>query len=139
MVGHSRRPWLLVFFVRHMRVTHRAVAIAALSLIQQVMAQVPPPADPTSLSPAPAATVTKAKPGGKNTAADNSTLNSFLKQEGFGVVKLKQKDLDNKKTHKNQPKHLIIDVEIDRVSGSLMVDTGTPTTNIARDSLKKFG
>jgi predicted aspartyl protease len=55
------------------------------------------------------------------------------------VVKVRQKDLDNQKTHKNQPKHLIIDVEIDRVSGSLMVDTGTPTTNIARDSLKKFG
>src|SRR5205807_4244354 len=38
-----------------------------------------------------------------------------------------------------QPKHLTIDVEVNRVSGSLMVDTGTPTTNIARDRLEKFG
>ena len=54
-------------------------------------------------------------------------------------MKLKPKNLDNQKAHKNYPKHLIIDVEVNRVSASLMVDTGTPTTNIARDRLKKFG
>ena len=122
-----------------MRVMYRAVAVAALLLRQQIIAQVPAPTDPTSLSPAPATIVSEAKPTGNNTAADNSTLNSLLKQEGFGVVKLKQKNLDNQKAHKNQPKHLIIDVEVNRASASLMVDTGTPTTNIARDSLEKFG
>ena len=54
-------------------------------------------------------------------------------------MKLKQKNLDNQKAHKNNPKHLIIDVEVNRVSASLMVDTGTPITNIARDKLEKFG
>ena len=122
-----------------MRVTHRAVAVAVLLLREQVMAQVPAPTEPASPSPAPAATVSEAKPTRKNTAADNSTLNSLLKQEGFGVVKLKQENLDNQKAHKNDPKHLIIDVEVNRVSASLMVDTGTPTTNIARGRLKKFG
>jgi hypothetical protein len=99
----------------------------------------PAPAEPTSPSPAPAATLLEAKPTPKDTAADNSTLDSLLKQEGFGVVKLKQKNLDNQKPYKNDPKHLIIDVEVNRVSASLIVDTGTPTTNIARGSLKKFG
>jgi predicted aspartyl protease len=99
----------------------------------------PAPTEPTSPSPAPAATVSKAKPTPKDTAPDNSTLDSLLKQERFGVVKLKQKNLDNQKAHKNDPKHLIVDVEVNRVGASLMVDTGTPTTNIARDSLEKFG
>jgi predicted aspartyl protease len=108
-----------------------------LLLGEQAIAQVPAPADSTPLSPGPAATVSEAKP--KNTACDNSTLNSFLKQEGFGVVKLNQKSLDNQKEHQNLPKHLTIDVEVNRVSTSLMVDTGTPNTNIARDSLEKFG
>jgi len=122
-----------------MRVTHRAVALAALLLREQIIAQAPVPTDLTSSSPAPAATVSEAKPTANNTTAENSTLGSLLKQEGFGVVKLKQKKLDNKEAHKNQPKHLIIDVEVNRVSASLMVDTGTPTTNIARDRLEKFG
>jgi predicted aspartyl protease len=122
-----------------MRVTHQAVAVAALLLREQVMAQVPAPTDPTSPSPAPAATVSEAKPTRKNTAADNSTLNRLLIQEGFGVVKLKQENLDNQKAHKNDPKHLIIDVDVNRVSASLMVDTGTPTTNIARGRVKEFG
>jgi predicted aspartyl protease len=97
------------------------------------------PTGPTSPSPAPVATVSEAKPTPKDTAAANSTLDSFLKQEGFGVVKLKQENLDNQKAHKNDPKHLIVDVEVNRVSASLMVDTGTPTTNIARGRLEKFG
>src|SRR5438270_5035928 len=122
-----------------MRIMHRVVALAALLLIEQIMAQVSALADPTSLSPPPAATVSEAKPTGNNTAADNATLGSLLKQEGFGMVRLEQRNLDNQTAHKNQPKHLIIDVEVNRVSGSLMVDTGTPTTNIARDELKKFG
>jgi predicted aspartyl protease len=91
-----------------------------------------------SLSPAPAATVSEAKPTPKDTAAENSTLDSLLKQEGFGVVKLKRENLDNK-AHKNDPKHLIVDAEVNQVSASLMVDTGTPTTNIARGRLKEFG
>jgi predicted aspartyl protease len=99
----------------------------------------PAPTEPTSPSPAPAATVSEAKPTPKDTAPDNSTLDSLLKQEGFGVVKLKQENLGNQKAHKNDPKHLIVDVEVNGVSASLMVDTGTPTTNIARDSLEKFG
>ena len=122
-----------------MRITHRAVAIAALLLREQIMAQGQAPADPPNLSPTPAATLSEATPTGKNTATGNSTLNSLLKQEGFGLVKLKQKNLNDEKAHKNDPKHLIIDAEINRVSASLMVDTGTPTTNIARDSLWKFG
>jgi predicted aspartyl protease len=120
-----------------MCVRHRAIAVAVLLLGKQVIAQVPAPTDSTSLSPGPAATASETKT--KNTTGDNSILNSFLKQEGFGVVKLEQKDLDNQKAHKNQPKHLIIDVEVNRVSASLMVDTGTPMTNIARNSLEKFG
>jgi len=122
-----------------MRVTRRAIAVAALLLGEQVMAQFPAPTDPTIPSPAPAATVSEAKPTPTDTTADNSTLDSLLKQQGFGVVKLKQENLDNQKAHRNNPKHLIVDVEVNRVSASLMVDTGTPTTNIARGSLKKFG
>ena len=120
-----------------MRFRHRAIAVAFLLLPEQVIPQVPAPADSTSPSPASAVTVSEAKP--KKTAGDNSTLNDFLKQEGFGIVKLNQKNLENQKTHKNQPKHLVIDVEINGVSASLMVDTGTPATNIARGSLEKFG
>jgi predicted aspartyl protease len=103
------------------------------------MAQVSTLTEPTSLSPVPAATVSEAKPTPKDTATDNSTLDSFLKQEGFGVVKLEKKNLGNQKAHKNYPKHLIIDVEVNRVSASLIVDTGTSTTIIARDKLEKFG
>jgi predicted aspartyl protease len=105
----------------------------------KVLAQVPAPTEATSPSPAPAATVSEAKPTPKNRAADNSTLDSLLKQGGFGVVKLTQKNLDDQRARKNKPKHLIIDVEINRVSASLMVDTGTRTTNITRNRLKKFG
>ena len=54
-------------------------------------------------------------------------------------MRLKQENLDNQKSHENNPKHLIIDVEVNRMRASLMVDTGTPTTNIARGSLEKFG
>jgi predicted aspartyl protease len=111
----------------------------AVKLRGQVMAQLPAPTEPTSPPPAPAANASEAKPTPKDTAADNSTLGSLLKQEGFGVVKLKQENLDNQKAHENNPKHLIVDVEVNRVSASLMVDTGTPTTNIARGSLEKFG
>jgi predicted aspartyl protease len=118
----------------------KALAVAAIVLVVCALAS-PSPAstEPTSPSPVPAATVSEAKPAPKDTAADNSTLDSLLKQEGFGVVKLKQENLDNQKAHENDPKHLIVDVEVNRVSASLMVDTGTPTTNIARDRLKKFG
>jgi predicted aspartyl protease len=118
----------------------KAFAMTAIVLVRgQIVAQVSTPTEPTSLSPVPAATVAEAKRTPKDTADDNSTLDSLLKQEGFGVVKLKQDHLDNRKAHKKDPKHLIIDVEVDRVSASLMVDTGTPTTNIARGKLKKFG
>jgi predicted aspartyl protease len=127
----------------------KAFAIAALTLVvfalglsmgwHKVMAQVPAPTQTTNLSPALVATVSEAKPTPKDTAPNNSELDSLLRQEGFGVVKLKRENLDNQKSHKNNPKHLIIDAEVNRASASLWVDTGTPTTNVARDSLKKFG
>jgi hypothetical protein len=66
-----------------------------------------------------------------------------LKQEAFGVVKLQREKVDNQKAHKkaykNDPKHLIIDVEVNRMRASLIIDSGTPTTSIARSRLKKFG
>jgi predicted aspartyl protease len=116
-----------------------AIVLVVFALPEQILAQVPAPTQPISPSPAPAATVSEAKPIPKDTAADNSTPDSLLKQEGFGVVALRRENLDKQKAHENNPKHLIIDVEINRVSASLMVDTGTPTTNIARVSLEKFG
>jgi hypothetical protein len=67
------------------------------------MAQVSTLTEPTSLSPAPGATVSEAKPTPKDTAEDNSTLGGLLKQEGFGVVKLKQKNLDNQKGAQELP------------------------------------
>jgi predicted aspartyl protease len=118
----------------------QAFAMAVTVLVSGlIMAQVSAPTEPTSLSPVPSATVSEAKPTQKDTAADNSTLDSLLKQEGFGMVKLRQENLGHQKAYKSDPKHLIIDVEVNRVSASLMVDTGTPTSNIARDRLKKFG
>jgi hypothetical protein len=88
----------------------------------KVMAQVPAPTQTTSLSPALAATVSEAKPTPKDTAPDNSKLDRLLRQEGFGVVKLKRENLDNQKAHKNNPKHLILDAEVNRASASLWVD-----------------
>ena len=78
------------------------------------MAQVSTLTEPTSLSPVPAATASEAKPTPKDMATDNSTLDSFLKQEGFGVMKLEKKNLGNQNARKNYPKHLIIDVEVNR-------------------------
>jgi predicted aspartyl protease len=65
--------------------------------------------------------------------ATSKTLNSFLKHEGFGIVKLKQKDFDS------DPKRLVINAEINRVNALLEVDTGAGGTVIARSSLKRFG
>jgi hypothetical protein len=62
----------------------------------------------------------------------SAMLNSFLKYEGFGVVKLKQKNLDS------DPKRLVIDAEINRVGAVLEVDTGAGGTVIARSGLKRF-
>jgi predicted aspartyl protease len=59
-------------------------------------------------------------------------LNTFLQHQGFGVVKLRQENLER------DPKRLVIDVEINRVRGSLEVDTGAGGTVVARNSLKKF-
>src|SRR5262249_22705509 len=80
-----------------------------------------------------AATVSEAKPAPKDATADNSTLDSLLKHDGFRAVKLKQANLDR------DPKRLVIDVEINRVSASFEVDTGAGGITIARGSLKKFG
>jgi predicted aspartyl protease len=127
--------------------TLKAVEFAAIVLVVFALYMVstpgiaspsPAPAQ-TTPSPARAAAVSNVKPAPKAAAADNSTLGTFLKQEGFGVVNLKREDLDNQAAHKNDPKHLIVEVEVNRVSASLMVDTGTPTTNIARGGLEKFG
>jgi predicted aspartyl protease len=120
-------------------IAHVVFALALWMGCHKVIAQVQVPTERTSPWPGPAATASEAKPTPNDTAADNSTLDSFLKREGFGVVKLKQENLDNQKAHENNPKHLIVDVEVNRVSASLMVDTGTPSTNIARVSLEKFG
>jgi len=95
--------------------------------------------EPTGPSPASTATVSETKSTPKNTAADNSTLDSLLKQEGFGVVKLQREQLDNQTPHKIDLKHVLVNAEVNGVSALLMVDTGTPTTNIAWDKLKKFG
>jgi len=122
-----------------LRTVTKAFVIAAIVLVRGQMAQVSALTEPTSPSPAPAATVSEAKATPRDTATDNSSVNSLLKQEGFGVVKLRQENLDNQKAHKNDPKHLVVDVEVNRVSASLMVDTGTPTTNITRSRLKEFG
>src|SRR5258705_11132803 len=105
---------------------------------EQIMAQISTPTEPTTLSPVPAATVSEAKPTPKDTVPDNSKLDSLLRQEGFGVVKLTRENLDNQKAHNNNPKHLILDAEINRATASLWVDTGRPTTNVARSALKKF-
>jgi len=113
--------------------------VMAVAVHEQIMAETPAPDESTSLSPPPAATISEARPTPKDIAADNSTVGNLLKQEGFGMLKLRQENLDNQQAHKNGPKHLVADVEVNRVSASLMVDTGTPTTNIARGSLKKFG
>jgi hypothetical protein len=59
-------------------------------------------------------------------------LNNLLNHEGFGAVKLKPQNLDR------DPKRFVIDVEINRVSALLLVDTGAGGTIIARPSLKKF-
>jgi predicted aspartyl protease len=58
--------------------------------------------------------------------------NRFLKDEGFGVVNLQQANFDS------DPKRLLVDVEVNRVSASLEIDTGAGKTVIAQNSLKKF-
>src|SRR5262249_29404738 len=91
--------------------------------------------EPTSPAPASAATVSEPKPTPKNTAADYSTLDGLLKTEGLEVVKLKREQFDkqrtNKKAHKSELKHLIVDAEVNGLSASLMVNTVTPKTNTA--------
>ncbi len=131
--------WLCLVQLNRNKSLSKAFVIAAIVLVRGQMAQVSALTEPTSPSPAPAATVSEAKATPRDTATDNSTVNSLLKQEGFGVVKLRQENLDNQKAHKDDPKHLVVDVEVNRVSASLMVDTGTPTTNITRSRLKEFG
>ena len=68
----------------------------------------------------------------RETATTPTALNSFLKHEGCGVVKLRQANFDS------DPKRLVIDVEINRVSASLEIDTGAGKTVIAQASLKKY-
>src|SRR5262249_35969334 len=76
--------------------------------------------------------ITVPKLSERKTATTPTALNSFLKHEGFGVVNLKRANFDS------DPKRLVIDVEINRVSASLEVDTGAGGTVLARGSLKKF-
>ena len=85
---------------------------------------------PTPLPTSPLITLPKLSE--KEIATTSTTLNSFLKNEGFGVVKLKQKNVDS------DPKRLVIDLEINRVSALLEIDTGAGGTVIAPRSLKKF-
>jgi predicted aspartyl protease len=82
--------------------------------------------------PSTVATVSEATPAPKDATADNSTLDGFLKHDGFMAVKLRQASLDK------DPKRLVTDVEINRVSGLFEVDTGAGGITIARGSLKKF-
>jgi hypothetical protein len=77
-------------------------------------------------------TVSEGKPPPKNATTDNSTLDGLLKHDGFIAVKLKQASLDK------DPKRLVIDVEINRVSALFEVDTGAGGITIARGSLQKF-
>jgi len=104
----------------------------ALSAVLQSTAS--PIAEKPLVTPTPFPYVSNSGPGaflGKN--ATPTTLNSFLKHEGFGIVKLKQRNFDS------DPKRLVIDVEINRVSALLEVDTGAGGTVIAQSSLKRFG
>jgi predicted aspartyl protease len=82
--------------------------------------------------PGTAAAVSETKPAPKDAAVDNSTLDSLLKHDGFMAVKLRQANSDK------DPKRLVIDVEINRVSALFEVDTGAGGITIARGSLKKF-
>src|SRR5437764_10664615 len=109
----------------------KASVIAALVLVAFALDTVltptfaaPSPAlsEPTSPSPAPAATTSEAKTTPRDPAADNSTLDSLLKQEGFGEVKLRQGNVDNQKAHKTDPKLHIVDVDADRDSASNSID-----------------
>jgi predicted aspartyl protease len=89
-------------------------------------------AQQASPSPSTVATVSEPKPAPKDATADNSTLDRLLKHDGFMAAKLKQANLDK------DPKRLVIDVEINRVSALFEVDTGAGGITIARGSLKKF-
>jgi predicted aspartyl protease len=85
---------------------------------------------PTPLPASPSITVPN--PSERKTAITPTALKSFLRDQGFGVVDLKQVNFDS------DPKRLVIDVEVNRVSASLEVDTGAGGTVIARDRLKRF-
>jgi predicted aspartyl protease len=63
----------------------------------------------------------------------------LLQNEGLEILKLQRQKLTDQKMRKSQPKHLVVKADLNRVSASLMVDTGTPMTNIARDKLERFG
>jgi hypothetical protein len=99
-------------------------------------AVLPPRASPEAqkplVTPTTSPLMTVPKLSEEEIATTSTTLNSFLKNEGFGVVKLKQKNLDS------DPKRLVIDIEINRVGALLEVDTGAGGTVIAPGSLKKF-
>lgn len=127
-------------FRRHMmRVTDRVLAIAVLYLCQQVTGQVPISGGTRTKLPVPAAPDSEAESTGKKATAENTGLRSLLKQEGFEILKLERKTLTDQKIRKRQLKHLIVEVELNQIRAALMVDTGTPTTNVARDKLQKFG
>ena len=64
------------------------------------------------------ATVSEAKPAPK----DATALDGLLKHDGFMAVKLKQANLDK------DPKRLVVDIEINRVSALFQVDTGAGGT-----------
>jgi predicted aspartyl protease len=97
-----------------------------------LLAREPPMSLAQQASPSPGTGATVSEATLKDTTADNLTLDSLLKHDGFIVVKLKQANLDK------DPKRLVVDVEINRASGSFEVDTGAGGITIARGSLKKF-
>jgi predicted aspartyl protease len=76
--------------------------------------------------------MTLPKASERKTATKPTTLNRFLKHEGYGAVKLQEANFDS------DPKRLVIGIEVNRVRASLEVDTGAGKTVIAQASLKKF-
>src|SRR5690349_23429340 len=77
-----------------------------------LLAREPPMSFAQQASPSPGTVATVSEATLKDTTADNLTLDSLLKHDGFMVVKLKQVNLDK------YPKRLVVDVEINQANGS---------------------
>ena len=119
-----------------------AVAICGIQIAATqalASAELPPRTSPVAQEPLGGPTAFPASPMTgvpklleKKTTTTQTALNSFLKHEGFGVANLQPVSFDN------DPKRLAINVQVNRVSASLEVDTGAGGTLIAQRTLKKF-